>query len=115
MKYTMSRRNDTITLDTETGNITGGTYSMKDVIKNDLYATWNPDLRVWHNDDLQSVLDKFGEYLHRCSGLKTDEVSGKAESGKALDIIDKQLVNGIDGFYAIYTYSDGSHKKVFVG
>lgn len=115
MKYTMSRRNDTITLDTETGNITGGTYEMKDVIKNDLYATWNPDLRVWHNDDLQSVIDKYGEYLHRCYGLKAAEEPVKAESGKALEIIDKQLVNGNDGFYMIYTYSDGSTKKVFVG
>lgn len=115
MKYTMRRRNDTITLDTETGNITGGTYGMKDVIKNDLYATWNPDLRVWHNDDLQSVIDEYSEYLHRCYGLKSAEVSNQAESGNALDIIDKQLVNGNDGFYMIYTYSDGSHKKVFVG
>jgi len=115
MKYTMSRRNDTITLDTETGNITGGTYGMKDIIKNDLYATWNPDLRVWHNDDLQSVIGKYSEYLRRCYGLKSAEVSNQAESGKALDIIDKQLVNGNDGFYMIYTYSDGSHKKVFVG
>ena len=47
MKYMMKRNKDTITLDTETGKITGNTYGMKDVIKSDLYATWNAAEKCW--------------------------------------------------------------------
>ena len=48
MKYTMSRYKNTITLDTETGCITGNTYQMKDVIKEEFPgAAWNKDAKAW--------------------------------------------------------------------
>ena len=52
MKYTMIRGRDEIILDTETGKITGSTYGMKDIIKSDLYASWNAAEKCWESDKL---------------------------------------------------------------
>lgn len=73
MTYTMTRGRDTILINTETGSITGGTYAMKEIIKSDLYATWDPTLRVWHMDDAESIINKYRDYLTRCYKLEAIE------------------------------------------
>ena len=119
MKYTMNRRNDTITLDTENGNITGGTYGMKDVIKSDLDATWNPEMKLWNSDKLAETVEKYHDYLSRCYNLKPVKVetmtATSSSSVSCKEIVRKELVNGNDGFYQIIYFADGSTKRCFIG
>lgn len=75
MKYTMKRNKSTITLNTETGDITGDTYGMRDVIKSDLYATWNAAAKCWHSDKLAETIEEYKAYLTRCYSLKLAEES----------------------------------------
>lgn len=73
MKYTMKLNKNTITLNTETGDITGDTYGMRQVIKDDLYATWNPVAKCWHSDQLAATIERYKAYLTRCYFLKLAE------------------------------------------
>lgn len=75
MLYTMSYNRNTITLNTETGDITGSTYQMRDAIKDDLYAKWNPVARVWHSDSLAETIERYRDYLTRCYSLKPVDTS----------------------------------------
>ena len=115
MKYTMRRGSDTITLDTESGNITGGTYGMKEIIKDDLYATWNPDMRLWHSDKLADTIEKYNAYLSRVYSLRQVETETASNSVYTKKITRKELVNGNDGFYQIIYFADGSTKRCFIG
>lgn len=73
MKYTMKRNRDTITLDTETGNITGGTYGMRDIIKSEFTATWNKDGKCWHIDNLADEINSQIDRLKRLYWLAAVE------------------------------------------
>ena len=128
MKYTMTYGRNEITLNTVTGDISGDTYGMRDVIKNDLYATWDRDRRVWHSDKLGETVKEFCAYLTRCHKLtaveetesETETASVEEEAKPATDIRTKavsrtELVNGNDGFYQVVYYTDGTSRKVFVG
>lgn len=75
MIYTMSSKRDTITLNTETGDITGGTYGMKEIIKSDLYATWDAGRRVWHSDKLAETIESYKDYLTRLYKLSAVETN----------------------------------------
>ena len=80
MKYTMSRNRDEIILDTETGKITGSTYGMKDVIKSDLYASWNAAEKCWESEKLAETVEEYKSYLTRCYKLKAIEETAAEES-----------------------------------
>lgn len=106
MKYTMSRRNDTITLDTVTGNITGNTYGMKDVIKEEFSgATWNKDAKAWHVENMAARIDEIREYLTRCYRLA--EV--KAAAPTSHDVVINRI-NGICPRCGTYCYGDCSAR-----
>ena len=81
MKYTMSRGRDEIILNTETGKITGSTYGMKDVIKSDLYATWNSAEKCWESDKLAETIEEYKSYLTR-NYKKTTKKNTAAENNK---------------------------------
>lgn len=118
MLYNAYIKGNKIKINTETGMITGSTYSIKERIKEDFYAKWNSEAKAWENKNLDAVIEKYKEYLERVWHLKAVESDGTAatDSKKAdKKIVDRELVNGNDGFYEILTYSDGSTRKVFVG
>lgn len=56
MKYTMRCGKNTITLDTVTGNITGRTYDMKEIIKSELSGKWDVENKMWHVDNLEQII-----------------------------------------------------------
>lgn len=74
MMYTMKRGRDIIKLDTVTGNITGGTYGMRDVIKSEFDgARWDASIKAWHVDNLSEIIDEYKDRLHRLYWLETVE------------------------------------------
>lgn len=125
MKYTMTHKKSTITIDTKTGDIYGDTYAMKEIIKSDLYATWDNGRKVWHSNNLGDTINEFRQYLARCYNLvaieddepvdeaKEAEATTETKTGKIVS--HTRLVNGNDGFYQIVYYTDGTSKKMFVG
>ncbi|OUP45778.1 hypothetical protein [Pseudoflavonifractor sp. An187] len=134
MKYTMTCKKNTITIDTKTGDIYGDTYAMKEIIKSDLYATWDNVRKVWHSDNLDETINEFRQYLTRCYKLEvvdaeelseeaddsseakaTTETVKTAEAHANKTVSHTRLVNGNDGFYQIIYYTDGTSKKMFVG
>lgn len=137
MKYTMTNKKSTITLDTVTGDISGDTYSMREIIKSDLYATWDKVRKVWHSDNLDDTIEKYRSYLTRCYKLEaveeptteaveaadvkpdattnTTKSTVSTESQNTKTVAHTELVNGNDGFYQVVRYTDGTIRKVFVG
>lgn len=95
MKYMMSRGRDEIILNTETGKITGNTYGMKDVIKSDLYATWNAAEKCWESDKLAETVDEYKSYLTRCYKLKAIDETAAEESKPAYRKAFADKVNGL--------------------
>ena len=73
MKYTMSSGRNEIILNTETGKITGDTYNMRNAIKSDLYATWNPAEKCWESDKLAETIEEYKSYLTRVYKLTAIE------------------------------------------
>lgn len=115
MKYMMKRNKDTITLDTETGKITGNTYGMKDVIKSDLYATWNAAEKCWESDKLAETVEEYKSYLTRCYSLKEVEESAEAaievketaqRSKPAYRAAVMAKINGVCPYCHTYCYGD---------
>lgn len=128
MTYTMTYRHNEITLNTETGDITGNTYQMKQIIKDDLYATWDAARRVWHSDNLAETIEKYRDYLTRLYKLEAEIVEVAVEADTSTTetavvettsatkaITSQKLVNGEDGFYQVIHYTDGTSRKIFVG
>lgn len=108
MKYTMNRNKDTIILNTETGDITGSTYGMKDVIKSDLYATWNPAAKCWHSDKLTETIEEYKSYLTRCYNLKACEETTADETKPNYRAAFGRKVNGLCPRCHTYCYGDCS-------
>lgn len=108
MKYTMKRNKNTITLDTETGYITGNTYQMKDVIKEEFPgAAWNKDVKAWSYSDLEGRIDEFRSYLTRVYQLaevETDEAPATVRDA----VISR--INGICPRCHTYCYGDCSFR-----
>lgn len=122
MKYTMTCKKNTITIDTKTGDIYGDTYAMKEIIKSDLYATWDNVRKVWRSDNLGETINEFRQYLTRCYKLAvvdaeepSEEADDSSEAHANKTVSHTRLVNGNDGFYQIVYYTDGTSKKMFVG
>jgi hypothetical protein len=128
MTYTMTYRHNEITLNTETGDITGNTYQIKQIIKDDLYATWDAARRVWHSDNLAETIEKYRDYLTRLYKLEAEIVEVAVEADTSTTetavvettsatkaITSQKLVNGEDGFYQVIHYTDGTSRKIFVG
>lgn len=95
MKYTMSRGRDEIILNTETGKITGNTYGMKDVIKSDLYASWNAAEKCWESDKLAETIEEYKAYLTRCYKLSAVEDTAAEENKPAYRKAFAAKVNGL--------------------
>ena len=95
MKYTMSRGRDEIILNTETGKITGNTYGMKDVIKSDLYATWNAAEKCWESDKLAETIEEYKSYLTRCYKLAAIEDTAAEDNKPAYRKAFASQVNGL--------------------
>ena len=73
MKYTMTAGRNQITLNTETGKITGGTYPMRQTIKDTFHATWNAAEKCWESDKLAETIEDKREYLTRVYKLSAVE------------------------------------------
>ena len=80
MKYTMTSKKWTITLDTETGCISGDTYQMREYIKDNFTAKWDSSARVWMAENLQQQIDDLKAYLTRVFDLREVEAESKAEA-----------------------------------
>ncbi len=106
MKYTMKRNKDTIILNTETGNITGSTYNMKEIIKADLFATWNPAAKCWHSDKLAETIEEYKNYLTRCFDLKVYEEAATDTSKPSYRTAFARKVNGLCPRCHTYCYGD---------
>lgn len=124
MKYTMSRRNDTITLDTATGTITGSTYQMKDVIKDNFESCrWNSAAKCWEAPNMAARIDQIRAYLTRCYNLRevvaVEQVAEAAQSvetvrpaakATARDVVIGRI-NGICPRCGTYCYGDCSFAR----
>lgn len=109
MKYTMSRKGKTITLDTETGMITGNTYDMKDVIKEEFPgATWDKVSKAWHADGMAARIEDIKAYLTRCYNLT--EVSEATAPTTAREAVIRRANNGICPRCGTYCYGDCSFR-----
>lgn len=111
MKYTMKRNKNTITLDIETGKITGSTYGMKDIIKSDLCATWNAAEKCWESDKLAETVEEYKSYLTRCYDLKEIEDDAEAKetaqrSKPAYQAAVMAKINGVCPYCHTYCYGD---------
>ena len=106
MKYTMERRNNTIIIDTTAGSITGDTYQMRDVIKDEFPgAKWNKELRAWTADNMSERIDEFREYLTRCYRLREAEVNVAPVTTRDAVI---GRINGVCPRCGTYCYGDCS-------
>ena len=66
MTYTMTSGRNTIKIDTVSGNISGDTYGMRQMIKDNFTdATWNAEAKVWHSDAAAEEIEKHIEYYKR--------------------------------------------------
>lgn len=108
MKYTMERRNNTIIIDTTAGSITGDTYQMRDVIKDEFPgAKWNKELRAWTAGNLAERIDEFREYLTRCYRLC--EVEENVAPVTTRDAVIGRI-NGVCPRCGTYCYGDCSFR-----
>ena len=108
MKYTMERRNSTITLDTATGNITGDTYQMQDVIKEEFPgATWNKAAKAWTVNNLAERIEEIRSYLTRCYRLS--EVKADESPVTVRDAVINRI-NGLCPRCHTYCYGDCSFR-----
>lgn len=69
MKYTMSKNKSTITLDTESGRITGDTYAMRNTIKENFNARWDAAGKAWVVENLESEINDQMARLRRIYDL----------------------------------------------
>lgn len=108
MKYTMNRNKNTITLDTETGCITGDTYQMKDVIKEEFPgAAWNKDAKAWVVSKMAERIEEYRSYLTRCYRLA--EVKTAEAPATVRDAVISRI-NGICPRCHTYCYGDCSFR-----
>ena len=108
MKYTMERRNSTITLDTATGTITGDTYQMKDVIKEEFPgAAWNKVAKAWTGNNMEERIEEIRSYLTRCYRLS--EVKAAESSVTPCDVFINRI-NGLCPRCHTYCYGDCSFR-----
>lgn len=95
-------KNETFTIDTTTGIVTGKTYRSKEFLKNRFNAKWNGIHWTVDTEMLKNALIlypvEYAEYII------TEKV-----------ITSKKLVNRYDGFYCRTTYTDGSVAYALVG
>lgn len=103
--YQMSRNGKTIILNTETGDITGDTYAMRDIIKSDLYATWNAAAKCWHNDSLKEIVAEYKSYLTRLYNLTVAETSAPAQKTSYRKAF-MAKANGLCPYCHTYCYGD---------
>ena len=108
-------RNEIITVNTETGEISGKTYNAKDWIKRNFEAKWDKEKKVWVADI--KVIEKelentryYGKYIVSVSDEKD---AGSNEPND--EVIEEKLVNGYDGFYVVKTWKSGKETRHFVG
>lgn len=105
--------NETFTVDTETGKVSGKTYKSKDFLKDNFDAKWDAESREWtvdadkFNAELNSYADYYKKYI-------VEDATATATSAEKV-IISKKLVNRNDGFYSYVEYSDGTHAYILVG
>ena len=108
-------RNEIITVNTETGEISGKTYNAKDWIKRNFDPKWDKEKKVWVADI--KVIEKelentryYGKYIVSVSDEKD---AGSNEPND--EVIEEKLVNGYDGFYVVKTWKSGKKTRHFVG
>ena len=65
MKYEMTMKRWTITVDTEANTISGDTYNMRAEIKDNFDVTWNKAAKVWRGENLEAQIEKLRAYLTR--------------------------------------------------
>ncbi len=105
-------RSEIFTVNTETGEIKGKTYNAKEFIKRNFNAKWNPTAKAWVADaeELKKEFTDCADYYDKY--IVEDSKEGKA----AIDeIISKELVNRVDGFYSRNTHASGRVTYSFVG
>ena len=106
--------NETFTVDTATGEFSGKTYNSKDWIKRNFSAKWNREEKKWVADpeEVKAELSQHEDYYKKY-------IVGSEESGKSDlendEIIDRELVNKWDGFYAINIHKSGKISWSFIG
>lgn len=67
MRAHMAKAYPCITLDTETGTITGNTYDMRAMIKEDFPgAQWDKAAKCWRYADIEGRINEFRDYFRRC-------------------------------------------------
>ena len=106
--------NETFTVNTVTGEITGKTYNAKEWIKRNFNAKWDRDGKKWVADvsELKDELAKNAGYYEKyiVSGENSSTVISEID-----EIINKELVNRADGFYSRNTHAFGRITYTFVG
>ena len=104
MKYTMTSKKWTITLDAETGCISGDTYQMREYIKDNFTAKWDSSARVWMAENLQQQIDDLKAYLTRVFDLREVETESKDE--EKADTLTDRFFRGVCPRCHTYCYGD---------
>lgn len=81
MIYTMTSKEFTIILDTESGKISGDTYQMREMIKEDFPgAKWNKGEKCWEHSDIEGRINEYRDYFTRCYKLAAEAPAAEAEA-----------------------------------
>lgn len=141
VKMNVTNRNESFTVNSITGEVTGQTYAAKEFLKDNFNAKWNKEAKQWtvdvkkFNDELSKYADYYKKYIVDVTETAEDKVSEDAEVEEVTEsvevaesveavktaiqptrtIVSEKLVNGNDGFYNRVTYSDGKIEYHFVG
>ena len=127
---------ENIVVNTETGEISGKTYNAKDWIKRNFDAKWNKETKTWwaNPEALREELTKNAKYYETYIVHEYDpeEVEDNAENEEEVkdevkeevreakeenkdEIIETELVNRRDGFYARKTWKSGKITFTYMG
>lgn len=103
---------ENFTVNTKTGEIAGKTYNAKDWIKRNFNAKWDAAKKIWVADaeEVRAEFEKCADYYKKyIVSTETKETSAEDE------IVSKELVSRVDGFYSKNTHKSGKVSYSFVG
>ena len=119
MKATFNVKGFVIALDTDKGTISGQTYNLRDIIKDNFPGVcWNATSKSWTMDGkaMEARINEYHDYFTRAYRMEIiEQATAAAAEQPAKTVTGTEMVNEWDGFYSITYYSDGTKSKRFVG
>lgn len=104
---------DIITVDTESGIISGKTYASKQWIKDNFKAEWDGDRKVWIADPQVIATELENTRYYTKYLVDTDIiVDGKIAIAEKT-IVRTEMIEGEHEYFKKVTYSDGTTKNFY--